>query len=108
MSPRDNTRSMSKNGVSYHLRDLIVQAHRSLDESDMDLLKVKAHDIRGIATSFNFWVNRSIQDVLKAATWKTASVFAKHYFRDIERFSPQNMLYSLGPIVAAGGIVGNR
>ena len=70
-------------------------------------LKVVAHSVRGVATSFNFWKNKSLKDVLTAATWKTPSVFAKHYLKDVERFAPQDLIYSLGPIVAGGGIVSN-
>ena len=108
VSTRDTLKPMSKNGLSYLLRQTIVQSHAGLDEQYCDLLKVKAHSIRGVATSFNFWKNRALRDILNAATWKTASVFAKHYFRDIERFSPLDLIYSLGPIVAGGGIVGNQ
>ena len=105
LSPRDTTRPLSKNGLSYLLRETIVRAHSSLEERHYGPLKVKAHSIRAVATSFNFWKNRSLQDVLNAATWRTASVFAKFYLRDVERFSPMDMLFSLGPIVAAGDVL---
>ena len=56
-------------------------------------------------TSLNFWKNKSLSTVMQAATWRTASVFARHYLKDLSRFSPQQMLWSLGPIVASGAIL---
>ena len=82
-----------------------MMAHRELEERHLQLYKVRAHSVRGIATSLNFWKNRSISQVLQAATWKTPSVFAKHYLKDMEKYSPEDLVYSLGPIVAGGGVV---
>ena len=105
LSPRDTTRPLSRNGLSFFLREAIVSSHNTFDEADSVPLRVKAHSIRGVATSFNYWKNRSVQYVLKAATWRTPSVFAQFYLKDVERFSPDELLYSLGPIVAGGNIV---
>ena len=66
-------------------------------------LRVRAHDVRRIATSINLWSNKSVEAVLNAASWRTPSVFAKHYLDDVERSDGDT--FSLGPIVAAGGIV---
>ncbi len=49
-------------GLSRQLHGLTIaserlQAHQSLDEDHMRPLKVRAHDIRGIATSLNLWRN---------------------------------------------------
>ena len=108
LSPQDMTRPLSKIALSFFLRETIVCAHSSLGEQHCGPLKVKAHSIRAVSTSFHFWKNRCLLDVLKAATWRTASVFAKFYLRDVERFSPTDLTYSLGPIVAAGDIVDHK
>ena len=61
---------------------------------------VRAHDIRGVSTSVAFHRNWSVSSILEAATWRTNSVFAAFYRRDL-----QHEFYdirSLGPFVAAG------
>lgn len=103
VSPSDRSKPLSKNALSYLLRETILQAHQSLDEDHMRPLRVRAHDIRGIAASLNLWRNRSVSSVLEAASWKTPSVFVNHYLRDVERTDGDT--FSLGPIVAAGDIV---
>ena len=98
---KQQIRPPSKNGLSFFLRDVIVSNHRSLSGQYLPLYRVKAHDIRGIATSLNFWKNKSLSSVMKTATWRTASVFARHSLKDLSRFSPQQELWSLGPIVVS-------
>ena len=62
---------MSKNGISYFLREVIVESVASTGEGST----VKANSIRGIATSSAFFKNWSIFNVLDAAFWKSNSVF---------------------------------
>ena len=103
VSPADKSRPLSKNALSYLLKETILQAHRSLPENLLMPLRVRAHDIRGIATSLNLWRNKSVESILNAASWRTPSVFAAHYLHDVER--SDGATFSLGPIVAAGDIV---
>ena len=100
VSPRVTRRPISKNAVSFFLRELISEAGALTGFGDDSR---RAHSIRGVATSFNFWKNCSVASVLEAATWRSSSVFARCYLKDI-----QHMLggcRSLGPFVAAGSIV---
>ena len=53
VAPRCPSRAMSKNAISYFLREVIVQSGASSEE----LAAPKAHSIRGIATSFAFFRN---------------------------------------------------
>ena len=71
VSPRAPSRAMSKNGISYLLREVIVESGASNEERST----VKAHSILGIATSSTFLKNWSISSVLDAASWKSNSVF---------------------------------
>ena len=65
VSPRCLSRSLSKNALSYFLRQVISDAGAILDES-MGLSR--AHSIRGVATSAAFLRNWSVSKVLQAAT----------------------------------------
>ena len=49
------------------------------------------------------WKNYPIVSILEAACWKTRSVFADHYLRDIQR--QEGDIFALGPVVTAGAIV---
>ena len=78
LSVRDPCRPLSKAALSYFLRETIKSAHASLPEHLCSEIKVKAHDIRGIATSMLWWKNKPLSSILAAACWKTHSVFADH------------------------------
>ena len=104
VSVRDPKRPMSKAAISFFLRDTIKTAHESFPGDLGPLFKVRAHDIRGIATSMLLWKNSSIASILEAACWKTHSVFADYYLRDIQR--QEGDVSALGPVIAAGDLVG--
>ena len=100
VSPRSPSRPISKNAVSYFLREVISEAGAVRQDVAAPL---RAHSVRGVATSISFLRNWSISKVLEAATWRSNSVFASFYFRDIS-FLFQG-LRSLGPFVATGSVV---
>ena len=62
---------MSKNGISFLLREVIVQSGASSEE----VAAPRAHSICGIATSSAFFKNWSLSSVLEAASWQSNSVF---------------------------------
>ena len=96
VSPSCPTRTMSKNAVSFFLREVIHGAEASRPEVGT----VCAHDIRGVSTSVAFQRNWSVSAVLDAATWSSSSVFTSFYLRDLQ-YEFQG-LRSLGPFMAAG------
>ena len=103
LSVRDLKKPLSKAALSFFLRETIKMAHESLPEELCPLLKVRAHDIRGIATSLLLWKNKSISSILDAACWKTPSVFVDFYLKDFQR--REGDVLALGPFVAAGDIM---
>ena len=80
VSPRAPSRAKSKNGISYLLREAIVESGASSEEG----ATVKAHNIRSIATSSAFFKNWSNSSVFDAASWKSYSVFTSFYFKDLQ------------------------
>ena len=100
VSPKNSSRSISKNAISYFLRKVISEsgALRGVEGSSP-----RAHSIRGVATSAAFLKNVGISRVLEAATWRSNSVFSLFYFKDIE-YVLENCR-SLGPFVAAGAVL---
>ena len=63
----------------------------------------RVHNIRSVATSVAFLRNWSVSKVLEAATWRSNSVFASFYLRDIA-YSLEDCK-SLGPFVVAGNVI---
>ena len=100
VSPWGPSRALSKNGISFLLREVIVQSGASLKGGAAP----RAHSIRLIATSSAFFKNWSISSVLEAASWKSNSVFTSFYFRDFQYVFEG--VCSLGPFVTAGERIG--
>ena len=100
VSSKCPSRAMSKNGISYMLREVIVQSGASLQSGQVP----RAYSIRGIATSSAFFRNWSLWSVLEAAAWRSNTVFTSFYLRDLSFNS--DGVHSLGPFVAAGEHIG--
>ena len=96
-------RPMSKNGISYFLRDTIREAHQLQPDADYPIGDVSAHSIRAVATSLNFMKNRSISAVMEAATWRGNNTFTSFYLRDVGRVYEH--CRALGPIVVGSTVL---
>ena len=94
---------LSKNGMSFLLKSLIRDAHINFSPNDERILKVKAHDIRSMATSLAFKKNIALDKILEAANWRTKNIFASVYLKDFV-FNFKD-LYALGPLVAAQSVI---
>ena len=102
VSPRNPSRPLSKNAISYFLREVISQAPGS-EASPGPSARPRAHSIRAMATSVAFLRNYSVSAILEAATWKSHSVFSSFYLRDVLLSSSEG--FGLGPFVAANSVV---
>ena len=98
VSPSDTRRSMSKNAMSFFLRQLITESG-AVSSS----VPPRAHDIHGIATSLNYYSNLSLSAIKEAATWKSNRVFAMRYLKDMS--ATRSRLKDRGPLIAAGSAV---
>ena len=93
------SRSLSKNALSFFLRTVIREAHEAFDMNDEAILKVKSHEVRAMSTSLAFYNNVSVERILNAANWKTNSVFASAYLKDLS--TQYKDIIALGPIISA-------
>ena len=100
VSPRSPSRSVSKNGISYFLREVIDEVGASRGVGVL----VRAHSIRGISTPTAFYKNWLVSSVLATASWCSNSVFAAFYLHDLS-FEYKG-LRSLGPFMAASEQIG--
>ena len=100
VSPRCRNHPLSKNALSFFLRETISGAGAAGAEEGPS---PRAHSIRGVSTSLAFVKNWSVRDVLKAATWRSNNFFASFYLKDVMYIWDSS--YSLGPYVAAGQVL---
>ena len=110
LAPRPRTlfvspRSLSKNALSFFLRDVISNAYFSSSSSASSSApsSSRAHSMRGVAASWAFARNASLSSILAAALWSSSSVFSNFYLSGVQFSSSHG--FSLGPVVAAGSVV---
>ena len=90
-------RSMSKNAMSFFLRQLITESGAVSSSVPQG-----THDIRGIAT-LNYYSKLSLSAINEAATWKSKRVFAIRYLNDMS--TTRSRLKDRSPLIAAGSAV---
>ena len=100
VSPRRPARPLSKNAVSFFLREVISAAGAARPQVG----SLRSHEVCSVSTSVAFHRNWSVTSVLESATWASSSVFSSFYLRDIQH--EFDGLLSLGPFVAAGSRIG--
>ena len=66
----------------------------------MDLVQVKAHDIRAFAACKAFYGGVSVDQIMQACHWKAHNTFTNFYLKDLTWSDNDNNMY-LGPVVAA-------
>ena len=95
VSPRNLERAMSKNAMSFYLRQLIVDSG-----AVSSARPPRAHDIRGIATSLNYYSNLSLSNLMQVATLRSNRVFASCYLKEVS--ATQDNIQQFRPLVIAG------
>ena len=104
--PIKGNKDISKDTISRWISYTVKLAYRKLTKRDISFLKIKAHGVRALSSSWAFFDKVPLNDILQAAVWNSSSTFAKFYLRDMSQ-QAQN-LQSLGPIVVAQKVVGGQ
>ena len=102
--PIKGNKDISKDTISKWISYTIKLAYRKLTKRDISFLKIKAHEVRALSSSWTFFDKVSLNDILQAAVWNRSSTFARFYLRDMSQQAEN--LQSLGPIVVAQKVVG--
>ena len=76
--------------LSSWLKQTILLSYKQADQQALDLVQVKAHDIRAFAASKAFYGGVSVDQIMQACHWKGHNTFTNFYLKD-------NMY--LGPVV---------
>ena len=74
---------VSRNTISFWVQSVISFAYSSVSEEDCRALRVRAHEVKKVATSLLFKRNCAVHQVLKAGTWSAQSTFSSFYLRDV-------------------------
>ena len=101
--PIKGNKDISKDTISKWISYTIKLAYRKLTEQDISFLKIKAHEVRALSSSWAFFDKVPLNDILQAAVWNQSSTFARFYLRDMSQQAEN--LQSLGPIVVAQKVV---
>ena len=80
VSPWRHSCAMSKNAVSFFLREVISAAGAARPHVG----SLRAYEVHSVSTSVAFHRNWSVSSVLESATWASSSVFSSFYLRDIQ------------------------
>ena len=99
ISPKNNSQALSKNAISFFLRDLISR-YGTLESFEGP--RPRAHSVRSMATSIAFKKNCPVPRILEAASWRTNSVFTTFYLKEVT--FERGDIFSLSPCVAAGHV----
>ena len=86
--------------LSSWLKQTILLCYKQADQQTLDLVQVKAHDIRAFAASKAFYGGVSVDQIMQACHWKAHNTFTNFYLKDLTWSDTDNNLY-LGPVVAA-------
>ena len=88
----------SKNAISFWLRATILSAYQAkgLDPP----VASNPHELRALSSTMALHRNCSVADIMEGCFWKSNTVFASHYLRDLSVTDVEG-LRSLGPLVVA-------
>ena len=83
--------------LSSWLKQTILLCYTQADQQALDLVQVKAHDIRAFAA---FYGGVLVDQIMQACHWTAHNTFTNFYLKDLTWADNDNHLY-LGPVVAA-------
>ena len=79
-------------------------AYNKLTDRDLSFMKIKAHEVRAVSTSWAHFNNCPLSDIMNAAFWRSETTFSSFYLRSLQEQA--DSIFQLGPIVAAQSVAG--
>ena len=86
--------------LSSWLKQTILPGYKQADQQALDLVQVKAHDIRAFVASKAFYGGVLVDQIMQACHWKAHNTFTNFYLKDLTWSDTNNDMY-LGPVVVA-------
>ena len=97
---KSHTSDIRPTTLSSWLKQTILLCYKQADQQALDLVQVKAHDIRAFAASKALYGGVSVDQIMQANHWKAHNTFTNFYLKDLTWSDNDNNMY-LGPVVAA-------
>ena len=69
--------------LSHWLKQTILLCYKQADQQALDLVQVKAHDIRAFAASKGFYGGVSVDQIMQTRHWKAHNTFTNFYLKDL-------------------------
>ncbi len=85
--------------ISSWTQKTVRYAYQEATDREAASLRVRAHDLRSLATSWNLHSSVRLPDILRAAQWRSHNTFTSFYLKDLTLIE-EDML-RLGPMVTA-------
>ena len=92
-----------KNTLSGWISQLIKFCYSQPGTKAIELVGVRAHEVRAYATTLVSKGSTALEDILQAGNWKRHNTFTNHYLQDIS--IQEGELLNLGPLVAGQQVV---
>ena len=93
---KGHTSDIRPTTLSSWLKQTILLCYKQADQQALDLVQVKAHDIRAFAASKAFYGGVSVDQIMQACHWKAHNTFTNFYLKDLTWSDTDNNMY-LGP-----------
>ena len=103
---RAGKRDISAQTISKWLVSTIKAAYVTASQEDVQLHKVRAHDIRALSASWATFSGVPVDEVMSAASWRSHTTFTDFYLRSLTQHAEG--LYALGPIVVSQSVSAQR
>jgi hypothetical protein len=96
---KGHNKDICRNTVSSWIKKTILLAYAKASPEVQRLHRVKAHDVRAMASSWAFMKNVSLEAILQACSWRSHTTFTNFYLKDLTRI--QDDLLKLVPFISA-------
>ena len=78
---KGHTSDIRPTTLSSWLKQTILLCYKQTDQQALDLVQVKAHDIRAFAASKAFYGGVSVDQIMQACHWKAHNTFTNFYLK---------------------------
>ena len=68
--------------LSFLLKQTILLCYKEADQQSLDLVQVKAHDIRAFVASKAFYGGVLVDQIMQASHWKVHNTFTNFYLKE--------------------------
>jgi hypothetical protein len=89
--------------LSKWIKEAVKLSYAQDASDDRQHAQIRAHDLRGMATTLAFNNNATLTEVMRAASWKRHTTFSDFYLKDLT--SINDGLRSLGTLSVARRVI---